>query len=78
MRVSCRINGNEVQGESTKYLIFDIAAVVAFTSQFVTLDPGDMIYTGTPGVPGEMKDGDVCEVEIEGIGVLRNPVKLEG
>ena len=77
VRVSARINGKEVQGESTRYLIFDVPAVVAYTSRFVTLEPGDMIYTGTPGEPGEMKDGDVCEIEIEGIGVLRNPVKLE-
>ena len=77
VRLTCRINGKEVQSESTKYLIFDIPTIVAFTSSFVTLEPGDMIYSGTPGEPGEMKDGDVCEVEIEGIGVLRNPVKLE-
>ena len=77
VRVSARINGKEVQSESTRYLIFDIPAVVAYTSRFVTLEPGDMIYTGTPGEPAEMKDGDVCEIEIEGIGVLRNPVKLE-
>ena len=67
-----------MQGESTKYLIFDVPTVVSFTSQYVTLEPGDLIYTGTPGVPGEIKDGDVCEVEVEGIGVLRNTVKLEG
>ena len=78
VRVSCRVNGNEVQGESTKYLIFDVPTVVSFTSQYVTLEPGDLIYTGTPGVPGEIKDGDVCEVEVEGIGVLRNTVRLEG
>ena len=77
VRVACRINGKEVQGESTSYLIFDIPTIVAFTSRFVTLEPGDMIYTGTPGEPGEMKDGDVCEIEIEGVGLLRNPVKLE-
>ena len=77
VRVSARINGKEVQSESTRYLIFDIPAIVAYTSRFVTLEPGDMIYTGTPGEPGEMKDGDVCEIEIDGIGVLRNPIKLE-
>ena len=75
--MSCRINGVEVQGESTSYLIFNIPTLVSFTSRFVTLEPGDMIYTGTPGEPGEMKDGDVCEIEIEGIGVLSNPVQLE-
>ena len=78
VRVACRINGNEVQGESTKYLIFDIPTIISFVSQYVTLEPGDLIYTGTPGVPGELKDGDMCEVDIEGIGVLRNPVELEG
>ena len=77
VRLTARINGKEVQGESTRYLIFNIPDVVSYTSRFVTLEPGDMIYTGTPGEPGEMKDGDVCEVEIEGIGVLRNTVKLE-
>ncbi len=77
IRVCARINGAEVQGETTKYLIFDIPTLVSYTSQFVTLEPGDMIYTGTPGEPGEMKDGDVCEIEIEGIGVLSNPIKLE-
>ena len=76
IRVSARINGAEVQGESTSYLIFDIPTLVSYTSRFVTLEPGDMIYTGTPGEPGEMKDGDVCEIEIEGIGVLSNPIKL--
>ena len=77
VRLTCRINGKEVQGESTTYLIFDVPTIVEFTSKFVTLEPGDMIYTGTPGEPSEMKDGDVCEVEIEGVGVLRNPIKLE-
>jgi len=76
VRVKCRINGKEIQNESTSYLIFDVPTLIAFTSRFVTLEPGDMIFTGTPGEPGEMKDGDVCEVEIDGIGVLRNPVKL--
>lgn len=77
VRLTCRINGAEVQGESTSYLIFDIPTLISFTSRFVTLEPGDMIYTGTPGEPGEMKHGDVCEVEIEGIGILSNPVELE-
>ena len=77
VRVTGRINGKDVQSETTTYLIFDIPTIIAYTTRFVTLEPGDMIYTGTPGTPGEMKDGDVCEIEIEGIGVLRNPVKLE-
>ena len=77
MRVTGRINGKDVQSETTKFLIFDIPTIIEFTSRFVTLEPGDMIYTGTPGEPGEMKDGDVCEIDIEGIGVLSNPIKLE-
>ncbi len=77
VRLTCRINGKEVQGESTTYLIFDVPTILEFTSKFVTLEPGDMIYTGTPGEPAEIKDGDVCEVEVEGVGVLRNPIKLE-
>ena len=79
VRVARRINGKEVQGESTSYLSFDTPAILAFTSRFVTLEPGDIVYTGTPGTPGEMKDGDACEIEIEieGVGVLRNPIKLE-
>ena len=77
IRVIGRINGKEVQSESTTYLTFDIPALISFCSEYVTLEAGDMIYTGTPGTPGEMKDGDICEIEIEGIGVLSNPVKLE-
>ena len=77
VRLIVRINGKEVQSETTSYLIFRVPALISFCSKFVTLEPGDMIYTGTPGEPGEMKDGDVCEVDIQGIGVLRNPVKLE-
>jgi 2-keto-4-pentenoate hydratase/2-oxohepta-3-ene-1,7-dioic acid hydratase in catechol pathway len=77
VRVKTRINGVEVQNESTSYLIFGIATLISYCSRFVTLEPGDMIYTGTPGEPGEMKDGDVCEIEIDGIGTLRNPIKLE-
>ena len=77
VRLICRINGKDVQNESTTYLIFDIPTIIEFTSKYVTLEPGDMIYTGTPGEPGEMNDGDVCEVEIEGIGTLSNPIKLE-
>ena len=77
IRVKTRINGAEVQNESTTYLIFNIPTLISYCSKFVTLEPGDMIYTGTPGEPGEMKDGDVCEIEIDGIGILSNPVKLE-
>jgi hypothetical protein len=55
--------------------IFDVPAIVSYISRFVTLEPGDVIYTGTPGTTKAMKPGDVVEVEIEGVGVLRNRVE---
>jgi 2-keto-4-pentenoate hydratase/2-oxohepta-3-ene-1,7-dioic acid hydratase in catechol pathway len=69
-----RVNGEVLQSQRTKDLIFDAHAIVSYVSQFVTLEPGDVIYTGTPGSTKAMKPGDVVEVEIEGIGVLRNRV----
>ena len=69
-----RLNGAVVQSQRTKDLIFDIPTIVSYISQFVTLEPGDVIYTGTPGSTKPMKPGDVVEVEIEGVGVLRNRV----
>jgi 2-keto-4-pentenoate hydratase/2-oxohepta-3-ene-1,7-dioic acid hydratase in catechol pathway len=69
-----RINGEVVQKQSTSDLIFDCPAIVSFVSGWVTLMPGDVIYTGTPGSTRRMKAGDVVEVEIEKIGELRNPV----
>jgi 2-keto-4-pentenoate hydratase/2-oxohepta-3-ene-1,7-dioic acid hydratase in catechol pathway len=70
-----RLNGKVVQKQYTSDLIFDGPTVISFVSKFVTLLPGDVIYTGTPGSTSKMKDGDVVEVDIEGIGVLRSPVK---
>ncbi len=70
-----RLNGEIVQEQSTADLLFDGPAIVSFASRYVTLQPGDIIFTGTPGTTRAMKPGDVVEVEIEGIGVLRNPVK---
>jgi len=69
-----RLNGQVEQKQYTSDLIFDCAAIVSWVSGWVTLLPGDAIYTGTPGNTRKMKPGDVVEVEIEGIGVLRNPV----
>jgi 2-keto-4-pentenoate hydratase/2-oxohepta-3-ene-1,7-dioic acid hydratase in catechol pathway len=63
-----------VQSQRTSDLIFDIPEVVRFISQWVTLVPGDLIFTGTPGQTKRMKPGDVVEVELEGVGTLRNPV----
>lgn len=74
-----RLNGKTMQSQRTSDLIFDIPTIVSYVSQYVTLMPGDVIFTGTPGTTSAMKPGDVVEVEIEGIGVLRNRiVKAEG
>lgn len=69
-----RVNGKTLQSQRTKDLIFDIPYLVSYVSKYVTLMPGDVIYTGTPGTTSAMKPGDVVEVEIEGIGVLRNKI----
>lgn len=69
-----RLNGKSVQKQNTSDLLFDCTSIVSFVSQFVTLTPGDVIYTGTPGSTQKMSPGDVVEVEIEGIGILRNAV----
>lgn len=69
-----RLNGEVVQSQRTKDLLFDVATIVSYVSRYVTLEPGDVIYTGTPGTTKPMKAGDVVEVELEGVGVLRNPV----
>lgn len=69
-----RLNGEVVQSQYTADLIFDCPAIVEWVSGWVTLMPGDVIYTGTPGSTRRLSAGDVVEVEIEGIGILRNPV----
>lgn len=84
LKLKTRLNGAVVQEASTNDLVFDVATLVSLISVAMTLSPGDLIVTGTPsGVglarkpPLWMKPGDVCEVEIEGLGVLRNPVAEE-
>jgi 2-keto-4-pentenoate hydratase/2-oxohepta-3-ene-1,7-dioic acid hydratase in catechol pathway len=69
-----RLNGEVVQSERTRDLLFDVAAIVSYVSRYVTLIPGDVIYTGTPGTTRAMQPGDVVEVEVEGVGILRNRV----
>jgi 2-keto-4-pentenoate hydratase/2-oxohepta-3-ene-1,7-dioic acid hydratase in catechol pathway len=69
-----RLNGEVVQSQRTKDLIFDVATQVSYISQYITLMPGDIIFTGTPGTTKRIKAGDVVEVELEGVGVLRNKV----
>ena len=72
-----RHNGKVVQETTTDLLIFNIDNIVSYTSKYITLEPGDVIFTGTPGTTQAMKPGDTFEVEIEGIGVLRNKVVAE-
>jgi 2-keto-4-pentenoate hydratase/2-oxohepta-3-ene-1,7-dioic acid hydratase in catechol pathway len=69
-----RINGEVVQKQYTSDLMFDGPAIVSYISEWVTLEPGDLIYTGTPGNTRKMNPGDTVEVEIEGIGILSNKV----
>ncbi|MGH9721714.1 MAG: fumarylacetoacetate hydrolase family protein, partial [Bryobacteraceae bacterium] len=69
-----RLNGQVVQKQNTSDLLFGPLEIVSFVSHFVTLTPGDLIYTGTPGATKKMSPGDMVEVDIEGIGVLKNKV----
>jgi len=75
LQLQTRLNGRVVQQQTTADLIFDCATVVSYISRYLTLSPGDLIFTGTPGATDWLRPGDVVEVEIEGIGVLSNPVK---
>ncbi|MEX0677681.1 MAG: fumarylacetoacetate hydrolase family protein [Pirellulales bacterium] len=72
--VRLRLNGKVMQEERTSQLIHNLAKTVSFISQHVTLHPGDLIFTGTPGTTSAIKPGDKVEVEIEGVGTLVNPV----
>lgn len=74
LKIQCRLNGQVVQDSNTRHMIFSIAETLAFVSKNFTLWPGDLITTGTPGGVGQIEHGDVVEIEIEKIGVLRNPV----
>lgn len=74
LRLETRLNGEVVQKQATSDLIFDGPTIVSYISQWVTLLPGDVIYTGTPGSTRKLSPGDTVEVEIENIGVLRNTV----
>lgn len=81
LAIETRLNGETVQSANTRQMIFDVATLVNLISEVMTLEAGDIIVTGTPSGVGFardpklfMKPGDVCEVEIEGLGVLRNPI----
>ena len=71
------LNGELRQEARTREMIFDVGEIVAYISAVMTLEPGDVILTGTPEGVGQLKPGDVVEVEIEGIGALRNSVVRE-
>jgi 2-keto-4-pentenoate hydratase/2-oxohepta-3-ene-1,7-dioic acid hydratase in catechol pathway len=74
LSIECRLNGMAVQKSNTKNMIFSIEEILSFISKNFTLMPGDIVVTGTPSGVGPLKHGDVVEVEIEKIGILRNPV----
>ncbi len=72
--IETRLNGAVQQSESSKFLIHDVDEIVSFTSRYITLEPGDLIFCGTPGRTRPMKPGDVVEITIQGVGTLRNKV----
>jgi 2-keto-4-pentenoate hydratase/2-oxohepta-3-ene-1,7-dioic acid hydratase in catechol pathway len=77
LRIMARVNGRTRQDSNTSDLLFDVPTLVSYLSQAITLEPGDVIITGTPAGIGAVIPGDIMEVEIEGIGILRNPVAAE-
>ncbi len=84
LRLQTRVNGEVFQDATTDLLIFDIPTLVAYCSTFTTLEPGDVIATGTPGGVGSARDpqiwlrpGDIVEIDISDVGVLTNPVVAE-
>ncbi len=72
--ILCRLNGKTVQSSSSSRMIFPVNEIISFISKQITLEEGDLIATGTPAGVGKLRHGDVVEVEIPGIGILRNPV----
>lgn len=84
LRVKTTLSGEVMQDGNTSQFIFDIPTIIEYLSRGVTLEPGDIIATGTPGGVGDerkppryLRDGDVVEVEVEGVGLIRNPVVIE-
>jgi 2-keto-4-pentenoate hydratase/2-oxohepta-3-ene-1,7-dioic acid hydratase in catechol pathway len=74
VKVESRLNGEVRQSQTTASMIFPVPFLIAFISRVMTLEPGDVIMTGTPEGVGPMQPGDTIEIEIGGVGVLRNPV----
>lgn len=84
LHIQTRLNGQVVQDATTADMIFDVAAIISILSEAITLSPGDILVTGTPSGVGKarkpplfMKSGDVCEVELENVGILRNKIEDE-
>jgi 2-keto-4-pentenoate hydratase/2-oxohepta-3-ene-1,7-dioic acid hydratase in catechol pathway len=73
--ITCRVGGQPRQMASTRDMVFNVGALIAYLSSVMTLEPGDLIFTGTPAGVGPLKAGDTVEVEIEGLGRLVNPVE---
>ncbi len=74
LNISCRLNGRTVQNSNTSFMIFSVEETIEFISKQITLEEGDIIMTGTPSGVGRLRGGDIVEVEIEGIGILKNRV----
>jgi acylpyruvate hydrolase len=84
LKIESRVNGKVMQSDNTSNMMFPVAETIVYATQGITLEPGDLLVTGTPsGVaharkpPAWMRHGDVCEIEVEGIGILRNPIEDE-
>ncbi len=77
MNIRTYVNGHKKQDSNTRELLFPVPVLISFISEVMTLLPGDVIATGTPEGVGPLHPGDIVEVEIENIGILRNPVKGE-
>jgi 2-keto-4-pentenoate hydratase/2-oxohepta-3-ene-1,7-dioic acid hydratase in catechol pathway len=78
LEVIGRVNGEERQRGRVADMVFSIPMLLAYISEVMTLEPGDLVATGTPSGVGPLLPGDVVEVEIPGVGVLRNPVRAYG
>jgi 2-keto-4-pentenoate hydratase/2-oxohepta-3-ene-1,7-dioic acid hydratase in catechol pathway len=77
MRTAIRVNGAMVDEFATGNMIFDVETYISTVSQYCTIEPGDVMWMGTDGVPQNMKPGDEVEIEIGGIGTLRNRIRAE-
>jgi len=75
--LTLRVNGQMRQMASTRDMVFNVGVIIAYISSVMTLEPGDLIFTGTPSGVGVLKDGDEVSVEIEGLGEIRNNVQAE-